>query len=339
MGREVTSTQIALLEKVEKLDIDDVVEAVRAQIDRALEVIDMSQDEVETLAPCLKPKDCVQPEFCHPGLPEYSIYDISYLRKGPKQQLIDMGYKDINDIDLDGDDLPLDEKQRLEVQAAQTGEIIIDQEKVNEFLGGLKYPLYFLDYEAANTEQPLYDGFKPLDWVVFQYSLHVVREPGAEAEHYEFVGDGKENPEMEMLEKMRAEIGDDGGSVITWHKQFETSRHREMAKRYPEFDEFLKGLNNRVVDLEDPFKQKMYVDPDFKGRSSLKKVLPAMCPELGYGDFAIGDGLTAMNKWLEIAQGDDEDLRAEVLRNLKEYCHLDTFSMVRILEELEKAVS
>jgi hypothetical protein len=45
-----------------------------------------------------------------------------------------------------------------------------------------------------------------------------------------------------------------------WNKTFEAGRNKEMAELYPEFAEFLLGLNQRIYDLADIFKQCLYVD-------------------------------------------------------------------------------
>ena len=54
----------------------------------------------------------------------------------------------------------------------------------------------------------------------------------------------------------------------------ETGRNKEMAKRLPNYDEFVNDLNSRVIDLIVPFSEGMYVDSRFMGNVSIKKVLP-----------------------------------------------------------------
>ena len=73
-----------------------------------------------------------------------------------------------------------------------------------------------------------------------------------------------------------------------------------------------------------------------KGSYSIKKVLPALVPELSYGDLEIQEGGTASNTYAQMAQdlfkGDEKKTRDDLL----EYCKLDTWAMVKILEKLKE---
>ena len=77
--------------------------------------------------------------------------------------------------------------------------------------------------------------------------------------------------------------------------------------------------------------------PDFGGSFSIKKVLPALVPELGYDDLEIQDGGSA-SAALETLLLDTDALsaakRQELRRDLLRYCERDTFAMVRLHERL-----
>ena len=63
--------------------------------------------------------------------------------------------------------------------------------------------------------------------------------------------------------------------------------------------------------------------------SSIKKVLPALIPDLSYGDLGIQEG--GGNKWKEVTLGDVSEIeRAKVYSDLVDYCKLDTLAMVQI---------
>lgn len=70
---------------------------------------------------------------------------------------------------------------------------------------------------------------------------------------------------------MQKDLKADGGTVFVWNKSFEETRNKEMARMYPEFADFLNDVNARMYDLEVPFKSGVYIHPDFKGKSSIKK--------------------------------------------------------------------
>ena len=87
-----------------------------------------------------------------------------------------------------------------------------------------------------------------------------------------------------------------------------------------------------------PFQKKLYYDPQMNGSYSIKAVLPALVPELSYDDLSISNGSTAMNAFEAMQYEEDEDKILEMRKSLLEYCRMDTFAMVRILERLVELV-
>ena len=84
-----------------------------------------------------------------------------------------------------------------------------------------------------------------------------------------------------------------------------------------------------------PFSQNMVRDEAFLGSSSIKKVLPALIPDLSYDDLGIQEGEAAARRWKEVTLGDvSESERAKVYSDLIEYCKLDTLAMVKIHQKL-----
>jgi hypothetical protein len=79
--------------------------------------------------------------------------------------------------------------------------------------------------------------------------------------------------------------------------------------------------------------------PDFRGSFSLKAVLPALVPELGYDDLEIADGSTAA-AMLETLLPDEAalppDERAALRDRLLRYCERDTWVLVQRTEVLRK---
>ena len=84
-----------------------------------------------------------------------------------------------------------------------------------------------------------------------------------------------------------------------------------------------------------PFQQKWYYTPEMKGSYSIKLVLPALVPELSYDDLPIKEGGTASNTFLSMVNGTFEGDEEETKRQLLQYCELDTYAMVKILEKLQ----
>ena len=107
-----------------------------------------------------------------------------------------------------------------------------------------------------------------------------------------------------------------------------------MARLFPDYLDFLADLNDRMADLEDVFKVD-YVDAHFDGSTSIKKVLPVICPELSYKELEVQDGASAMNAWRKMIDANvaESDQIASALLN---YCELDTLAMVEIYRFLMK---
>lgn len=210
----------------------------------------------------------------------------------------------------------------------------IQKDEIKSFLDNLKYPLYFLDYETLMSLVPYFDGHRPYQQVSFQYSLHVLQSPDAELEWKEYLHRDNSNPARPLTEQLINDIGD-SGTVLVWYEGFEKARNTELGEMLPEYKEAMEAINNRVVDLMLPFKNKWYDDPRFEGSTSIKQVLPVMCPELSYKDLGIQEGGSAQRLWMEAVLDDKRaDQKEQILADLIEYCKLDTLAMVEIYRKL-----
>lgn len=268
-----------------------------------------------------------------PNLDEYSIYNLSY--PSPEQ----IGELENQDIELIKDipeELALREKQLVQIQTTRDNQRIIKKEEIKKFIDTFEYPLYFFDYETCSSVIPQFDGGSPYADYPFQYSLHVLESPEAELKHVEYLHNENSNPMPGLLKQLKHDIGD-VGTVLTWNMSYEKGCNDRMAKLYPEYAGFLASLNERIQDLMIPFSTIMFFNKNFFGSASVKKVMPVLAPELSYKELNVGDGLLARRMWTEtVLEGKNQHRRAEIMHDLSKYCTLDTFAMVRILEELKK---
>lgn len=210
----------------------------------------------------------------------------------------------------------------------------INREAIKQFLDGLQYPLYFLDYETLMSLIPYFDGLRPYQQVPFQYSLHLLQAHDATLEHKEYLHKDNSNPSRPLTEQLLMDIGEEG-TVLVWYEGFEKSRNSELGEMIPEYKQAMESLNGRVIDLMTPFKEKWYDDPRFEGSASIKKVLPVLCPELSYKTLGIQEGASAQRLWMEaILDGTRDGEKQQILEDLFEYCKLDTLAMVEIFNKL-----
>lgn len=214
----------------------------------------------------------------------------------------------------------------------------INKGKIESFLGNLTYPLYFLDYETLMSLIPYFDGQRPYQQVPFQYSLHVIESPDAEVEWKDYLHRDNSDPVRPLTEKLLSDIGTKG-TVLVWYESFEKKRNSELGEMLPEYADALAAINDRVVDLILPFKNKWYDDPRCEGSASIKAVLPVLCPELSYKSLGIQEGGSAQRLWMEaVLDSKRVDQKDQILNDLIEYCKLDTFAMVEIYRFLKRSL-
>ena len=232
------------------------------------------------------------------------------------------------------DQAELSAVQANQVAVAKSQKSLVDPLAIASFLSDIKSPISFLDYETFPAAVPRFDGYRPFDQIPFQYSLDVV--DGLNLKHHEFLFTDNCNPDASFVASLERHLPTTG-SVVVWNKTFEISINNRLAARNPEAGPMMEALNERVVDLEDVFRQQMLVHPGFRGRTSLKSVLPTLVPDLTYENQVIQDGGTASATWNRIVTGDiSADAIQRHRQDLLTYCALDTRAMVEIWRVLQR---
>ena len=282
---------------------------------------------------CSDPYDCDFKGTCWKHIPDYSVFNISRLKKDKKFDLYNQGVITLDQIDLGYTDL--NPNQVLQVQSEVDGTTHIDIEEIRKFTNGLSYPLYFLDFETIGPAVPKYNGSRPYQQLVFQYSLHIQETLTSEIEHREYLADPSQDPRIGFIEQLISDCGT-SGDILVYNIGFERGKLNDLIEVFPEYSNELRGIVNRLKDLMIPFQQKWYYTPEMKGSYSIKYVLPALVPELSYNDLEIKEGGTASNTFLSMVNGTFAGDVEETRNQLLEYCKLDTFAMVKILEKLRQ---
>jgi hypothetical protein len=102
----------------------------------------------------------------------------------------------------------------------------------------------------------------------------------------------------------------------------------------------MERINGQVQDLRDIFAKQYYVDPEFRGSTSIKAVVPVLTPELSYDHLAIREGATASEQWWKMTAEDTPAAeRQRIEQALREYCALDSYAMYAIWKNLHRVVS
>ncbi len=281
---------------------------------------------------CNDPYTCDFARHCWKKIPKYSVFNIANLRDPKKFDLYNKGVVNFADVP---EDFPLNENQWMQVKSELNNETFIDKNNINEFVNGLKYPLYFMDFETFATAVPLFDKSRPYQQLVFQYSLHILSSTNEELVHKEFLAENNgQDPRIAFIEKLIDDCGDKG-DILVYNIGFERGKLADLAAAFPKYSFGINKIIVRLKDLMVPFQQRWYYTPAMQGSYSIKKVLPALVPELSYNDLNIKEGGTASNTFAAMLMGEFEGDINQTRNDLLAYCKLDTLAMVEILNKLK----
>ena len=206
----------------------------------------------------------------------------------------------------------------------------VDQAAIKQALSGLEWPLHFLDFEAVQFTIPRWAGTRPFQQIPFQYSLHTLERDG-QLSHRDFLDLSGEDPRRRLAEQLASDLGSRTGSVLAYNKSFEGMVLRALAAQFDDLAPALQAIEARLVDLL-PITRASYYHPLQQGSWSIKNVLPVLVPELKYSDLdGVQDGTLAILAYQEAIAPDTTAARKqEIERQLRQYCQLDTYSMVKI---------
>lgn len=270
--------------------------------------------------------DCFK--YFNKDVPEFSIYEIARISAKKIGQLVDNNQLSILDIPSD---FELSVIQQTQVESVRQELVIINKPSISKTLSSLKFPLHFVDYETFPTAIPKLNKMSPHNHLVFQVSLHTMQDNG-DLTHFEWLGTALEQP-IEMLKQMQDFTGLTG-TFISWNAPFEVSRNKDMLVWTPEFTDYLNYMNSHMFDLMNIFKTD-YVDYRFHGSTSIKKVLPVLCPQFSYSDLKVQDGTMALDTWGRmVSDSHFNENKEQTRKNLLAYCKLDTLAMVEIYKKL-----
>jgi hypothetical protein len=247
-----------------------------------------------------------------------------------------------------------------------------------------QYPLYFIDFETYIGAIPYHKGMKPYEVIAFQWSCHTIYKEGEPPLHTEWINTEQSFPNFRFAQSLMNHIGTDG-TPLMWatHENTTLRAILRQTENYGYENEELKnwllnitkdsavGREGRLIDMN-AFTLQHYFHPYMKGKTSIKKTLPAvwnhhpflhsipwfsqyyLTDETGNildpyltlkHIFAAGsleaemaekeinevvkEGGAAMKAYTDMMYGPVAN-RANLERQLLEYCKLDTLAMVII---------
>ena len=277
---------------------------------------------------CSQPFECGFLDYCQAQEPQ-TQYPVHWLpRIQAKALKAHIETLDVPDMLLVPDDL-LNEIQKRVKHCTRSDITHFNRKATVATLKQYTLPAYFIDFETVQFAVPIWKGTRPYQQLPFQFSVHRLQKNGA-LKQQSFLDLSGEDPTRAFALALIKACGDKG-PIFVYNAAFERARIEELAERYPRRKQALLAIIQRLVDLL-PIAREHYYHPSQQGSWSIKKVLPALVPDLRYEDLdGVQDGRMAIEAFVEaIAPGTSLTRKKEIERELLNYCALDTYAMVRV---------
>ena len=294
-------------------------------------------------AQCYDPFSCPFHGYCAPAEdgPEFPVEILPRSNRLVDSLKAD-GYDDLLDVPSDRLDKVIHQKV---LRVTKSGQAELSDEG-RRIARSLSYPRYYLDFETIAFAVPRWVGTRPYQQVPFQFSCHVELAPGIVAPTAFLSTDGKDPRRAfaeALIEVVNPRIltdmpvsGCKPGPVMVYNAPFERSRINELAAYFPDLAEKLLAINERIVDLL-PITREHYYHPEMRGSWSLKAVLPTIGADLSYDGMAVANGGMAQEAFLEMIDRETQvDRREELRQGLLDYCALDTYALLQLVEFFSK---
>jgi hypothetical protein len=167
-----------------------------------------------------------------------------------------------------------------------------------------RWPFHMIDFETSTVALPFFKGMRPYESVAFQFSHHVMHEDGRiEHQTQALFATPGDFPNLKFVRALHQALGQDNGTIFRWAAHENTIlRHIKDQLLSPNAAQLLgaQDLSDRdvlvafiddvvsytvgdvliagpraMVDLNH-MARRAYFHPSTKGRTSIKKVLPAV---------------------------------------------------------------
>lgn len=353
------------------IDMTPITKEMMSMIDHDRKVVearvlapDMSLSLIGPHCEYQKTTQCQYCDVCWQSIPKknsiFHFIDQHHgfqMQDGKKKTTFELCHQGITKItDMKYSDLTR-KKNKMQKEVIETHTPYIDIEKITDGFKQITYPIYHLDFETFPCPLPRYYKEHCYTQSVFQFSLHIEKEPGhcdKEKDHYEYLASDHKDHRKELVEKLCQWIDTKkGGTVLVYNESFEKARLLELSKIFPEYQKQLLKIRSMIFDLMWIIKgnQKLYTSlgyneersnmlnyyhEDMSGSFSIKKILP-LFSDLSYQNMEIGNGMEALISYASFPNFSKEEYQNQY-QKLLEYCKQDTWAMVEILNGIRKEI-
>ncbi len=314
--------------------VADLLPELPQTVQQARWTLEADEPDIAMGAHCNSPFECPFQQYCSKSAPAAPTYPVLLLPGGSgkalARRLLSDGYEDLQRVPAKLVSAPL--LQRIH-KATVSGEPYLDSAGAARAMKDWDWPRHYLDFETMGYTVPVWLGTQPFVQVPFQFSCHQVQKDGS-VTHRSFLNLSGADPSRACAEALLESIGPKG-SIVAYNAGFERGCIHRLADQFADLAPRLLQIEQRVVDLL-PVVRANYYHRDMLGSYSIKAVLPALVPALGYDALeGVQDGSMAQAAYQEaVTPGCRPERREQLTQQLLDYCKLDTWAMVELTRAL-----
>lgn len=306
------STQVAALEP----DVAPRLTRMKAMLQAPL------PPSIEPGRHCHQPYDCPFWDHCTKEKPARWIYHLP----GNAQTVERLVRQGVETIDAIPPDVKLSSVQRRVKDNVEW----VDA-RLRDALSSVRFPVHHLDFETFMPAIPKFPMTRPYQTIPTQWSNHIETQDG-QVRHQAYLCRNPDDPREEFAVTLLESLGREGSICV--YSDYERTVLQRLADALPSLRADLAQAMARLWDLLTIVKAHYY-HPAFGGSFSIKSVLPALVPDLSYGDLEIREGGTAARAYQQMAFEETDWVEKERLRDaLLQYCERDTLAMVAVRKAL-----
>ena len=313
-------------------EVEEIIPRTELELDVLLPIAKGKDlPPAELGAQCSRPRECAFMERCWPAVGADHIRHLYRLNREKALGYEREGVSRIQDLP---DEFQLGAIPARQRRCLREGELLVEKSALVDALLSIVPPVAHIDFETVMFAVPRWIGCRPYDNVPVQMSAHVVDAAGS-ARHHSWIAKDASDPRPGIGPAIVAAC--EGAKTVTaYNASFEKRCILLVAEVCPEIAPRLREIAESIVDLLPIVRENLY-HREFRGSFSLKKVLPALVPELSYDDLEIGEGETASAKLMTLLYRENGMTGAErekLTADLLAYCERDTLAMIELTRRL-----
>ena len=252
-----------------------------------------------------------------------------------QMELYNEGVIDLKDVtNFNG----IPELLQQQIKSYQQQTLIINKDKITDFIQEVNYPVAFFDIEIYTPAVPVFNGTKPYQQLPFLFSVHLLNGQNLELEHDYFYAqpgnDPREDFVLACIEKLK-----DVNTIIVYDDNLERNVINALIRYFPKHQTALEKIRNKIIDIAPVFTQLNYFNPSSIGSFTLKNLSLKITGENLFDPLQISSGTQASYTYNALQKEENEILKKTAEHDLVEYCKADTYACALLFLHLNNQIT